>query len=634
MTISRSLMSRSRNLPRSSREPEIERSLARESKIDDEIWRDFERSCLKAYGRDTGSWVFAGIARGEHDFGYASRVLVGVNPLEWQVRAWDLLDEYRYEIVQGSNTVGKTTDYALVQMLAGFYRRWATPAWGASQYRILALAPQAPQSLESKMKIDGWLKSRGREQQFRIPGGYDHRPCLLTPFFESVKHDDGQHQGFDINGGTSIITYRSTAYKAKGSDGTDPALVTWDELRHETNFSHVWNVILQPRFIRVPFARALLYYTPLEASVELVVLSERGRSTLPDDIDFCTLDLDVERDNKTVGQEEIDRANRNIEKRYRPMVTGGKPIQPAKAKFNQASVVRSFIGTIEPEWLSDLFGVRRRVMARCAKCQGGLPHTIGEPDSRKKHPMVGFLDPASSARYDLTVGAVWDLEPQSFPEVWAEQVYLEELPPGTIIQRVGIHVAVMSLIIHGPVGYDANSALGHGVKDNVQFLSKEEILDDDPKGFTRRFLRSEDGSDEFWDKLVAMKDELADDCEIVPCDHNSKREKDEDLDFFSNLMDLDKYRAHFHLVARAQTTNYERDDKSIAQDYVMVQVGAAWVAKWYMPDLESEKQKRGRVKQTQSSLRDDEYAGAGFTSDPYFGMPDGSVLDITMGVEN
>ncbi len=116
--------------------------------------------------------------------------------------------------------------------------------------------------------------------------------------------------------------------------------------------------------------------------------------------------------------------------------------------------------------------------------------------------------------------------------------------------------------------------------------------------------------------------DLAEEAEIVPCDHNSKREKDDDLDHLAGLMDCEKHTAPFQLRARSQITNYERDDKSLAQDFVMVKAGCAWLAKWYLPDLETEKVRRSGKKRKPYQHEDDVYAGAGFVEDPYFSMPE------------
>lgn len=590
------------------------RKMDRESRLEDRAWRDFESACQVFYGRDTGKEVFAGIRRGEHDFRSACEFLLGVKPFEWQVQVWDALIEHRYITGMLSNAGGKTEGYALWIMLSTFYKAFATPGWG--QYRELHLAPQESQSLECKSKIDAILEDRSRAQMYRIPGGYDHRPCLLTPFFRAAKMDNGLHAGFEvIDEGYATITFRPTSFKAKGVDGTDPALVTWDELRHETNFDHVLNAIIMARFLRVPFGRLLMLFTPLEASVELVAAYNRGVSGLPEDIDWWSIALGLEEANPGISKETVDRAKRNIGKRYLPMVTGGKPIQPADSMFSQASVEACISGTTEPKWLDDLARARERMVDRCAICRAKGVHHTGEGD-RRKHPAVAFLDPASSAAHDSTVGTILDLDPPDFPKHWYWVEYIEMLPDGTKIQRVGLHVALMSLVIHGPAGYDANSALGYNVKDEIaEFPSREDALDS-------KWLEPE--------LRAALRNiTLAAEPEIVPYDRNSKAEKDEDLAYFGGIVDMEKALIPFHLSTKSQVTNYVRADHGMKTDCVMTQVGAAWLAKYYLPDLNAERDRRRRARAAANANvpkieggDDPNYASLGFAVDPFFGLPD------------
>jgi hypothetical protein len=449
-----------------------------------------------------------------------------------------------------------------------------------------------------------------------VPGGFEARPCLLSPFFKEA-YPDKVHPGFEILGGSSTITCRPSTYKAKGIDGTDPAMFTWDELRHEKQFDLVLNTMILPRFLRVPFGRLLMFFTPMGASVELLAAYARGLSGEPNDIDWKSITLDDLRlANPSISDETIARANRNINKRYLPMVMQGKPIQPEGAKFSQESVEAAFIGTTEPAWLSDVVTIRQRAMERCgvcAKIKNG--EDVAHFNGAKKHPLVSWVDPASSAAgADSIVAVSWDLQPPSWPRRWAECIYIEELPPGTKVQRVAAHVAILSMVTHGVAGFDANSALGHNIIDELaDFPDAHEVLDG-PEG-TKHVEKS------LRDRLRTI--DLMPEPDVAPIEHNSKKEKDADIDYLSGLLDLEKLAIHHHLMTKGQMTNYIRKDTGIRQDFVMAQVGAGVLAKGEMPDMFEERSRRdkGGRRRPKEGGADDLYLGLGEISDPYFQLP-------------
>ena len=591
-------------------------NIRRQSRISSKAWESFRQIAQAIYGRSFGDQLIDWIRRGEHDFAFASEKLLGVPMFDWQIAVVDALQDHRYIPVKMPNSGGKTTMLTIIDMLYGFYRSHVTPQWGSAEYRILHLAPEETQALELYRKANAILNNTAREQMFKIPGGFDFRKCWLAPFFEEGQPDK-KHSGFFINDGASTITCRPTSYRAKGSDGTDPALVTWDELRHEKRFNEVLNTIVMPRFLRVPFGRAIFPFTPIEASVELIMAYNRGTSGLPDDIDWFSVAADdLRRANPTVSDETIARANRNIDKRYRPMVLSGQPIQPMGSKFAQASVDEAFYGTVEPEWLGDLSQARTRVVERCPVCRAiRSGESVLHQNSQVEHPMVGFVDPASSsAGADAIVAVAADLQPPDFPKHWMDVVYIEELPVGTKVQRIGAHVAMISMVIHGPCAFDANTALGHNVIDEItDFPTAEEVVDG-PEG--RKHIEAEL-------RAKLSKIDLAPEPDCVPMEHNKRVEKDEDLDFLGGLLDIGKMLIAFHLRARMQLTNYTRKDEGIQQDFVMALAGLCWMAKGDLPDMASERTRRdkgGRAKIRQPGA-DDVFAGLGAVEDVYFSLP-------------
>jgi hypothetical protein len=524
--------------------------------------------------------------------------------------------DHRYIPVRIGNSGAKTTGYALTKMLAAFYQWNITPEWGSDEYRILHLAPLEAQALESKgQDRQDPRRSRARAD---VPRAWRIRlPAVPAHAVLRGGQAGRTHQGFFIMDGASTITFRPTTYKAKGADGTDPALVTWDELRHEKAFNEVLNTIIIPRFLRVSFARALFFFTSLGASIDLTMAFNRGVSGLPEDIDWLSLSFDdLRAANPTISEDTIARAHRNLDKRYLPMVMSGRSIQPEGAKFSLDSVERAFIGTTEPAWLSDMVGIRDRLTSRCETC---AKIKTGEQvlhwNKSVEHPAVAFTDPASSSPgADSIVSTVWDLQPPTFPRRWAEVIYLKELPPGTKIQRVGLEVALLSMIIHGVSGFDQNSALGHNITDQLaDFSTLEEALNSD---LARKYLEKP-----LRDALLRRTD-LSAEPDIAPIEHNTKKEKDIDLDFFAGILDLEKWACPFHFMTRAQMSNYVRKDTGIAQDFVMCQVGAAWLAKGEMPDMYAERSSRdkgGRAKPKKGES-DDVYLGVG-GDDSYFDLP-------------
>lgn len=595
--------------------------LTRQQKLSRKAQSEFRKACVAFYGRSYGETIYEWIQRGATDWVFACEKLLGVKPLVWQASTTEALNRKHYVTAKMPNAGGKTTDYALKQMLAAFYRQWSTPEWGSKEYRVLHLAPEEAQALQAKQKIDAILAETSTEQMYPVPGGFRSRPCLLTPFFEEGK-PDGIHQGFLVNDGASTITYRPTSFKAKGTDGTDPAFVTWDEVRHEKLFDYVLNAIIMARFLRVPFGRLLIEFTPLGASVELISAYNRGLSAEPGDADWMSISTeDLRSANPSVSDETIARANRNIAKRYLPMVVSGKTIQAEDAKFTQEAIDAMFYGTIEPKELSDVVTIRQRVVARCAVCktQDGL-HQNGQ----REHPIIGWVDPASSSGgADSIVAMAFDLHPPTYPRRWVDIPYIEELPVGTRIQRVAAHVAIMSMVIHGICGFDQNSALGYNVNDNlVDFSTRDALFKDQGEKHIERELR---------DRLRVIKDELAPEPDIAPIEHNKKSEKDQDLAYAVALTDMDKVSSPFHLTFKQQLTNYVRKDTGIRQDYVMTLTGGMFIAKFDLPDVSAERTRRdkGGRRITRKPGEEDLYLGTG-GADPYFTIPNDAT--DTLGV--
>lgn len=602
-------------------------AIRRQSAIDARNWRAFRQACQSFYGSTYGDRVFDLIRAGENDFPLFCERLLGVKPLPWQVDVVNSMVDHRHIPVRGMNALGKTTGYTLINAYCAFYRKHVAPSWGNKVFRIIHLAPEEGQALQSFTKMKEILEERASEQMEQEPNGsYKARPCLLTPFFEECKPDE-KHMGWSVmDQSYATIEYRPSAYKAKGADGTDPSLFSYDELRHERYFEHVLNAIILPRFLRVPHGRSLYFFTPLGASADLIIAFNRGVSGLPDDVDWHSIDLDdIRTANPNVGEEEVRRAERNIAPKYRKMVLSGRTMQPEGAKFSTDSIERAMIGTTEASWLSDVLGIRERVMARCETCgkiaRGeDVHHLIGDdPDDpqKKGHPMIGFVDVASSSPTADTIACtVWDCQPPTFPRRWAEAVYIADLPTGTKIQRVALHVALMSMVIHGPVGFDSTTALGNAMRDEVaQFPNVAELFDS-------KFLSDAHGiaGDDALKERLRAADLMAEPV-IVPHEWQRK-EKDIDLDYLAGLLDLEALGYNFHLLTKIQHVNYVRKDKKIDQDWVMAQAGAGWLAKGILPDLYAEKSKRARggVKGKPGGA-DDLFLGLGGAADTYFDLP-------------
>lgn len=520
-----------------------------ESGMPDRFWKAIEAECARAYGRDTGKEVLRVLRLAEFDDAlFAETVLGFTQPggwLPWQHEVWQRLHEKPYCTASGSNSIGKTTSLVLMHLRAGLYREWAPPWWDV--YEALHHGPLEEHALQVRTKMLQVLRGEAREQAQRVKGGYKYRPCLVEPFVRAVKADDGKHEAMEFYEGWSKLIFRSTAFKAKGSDGSAPHFITEDETRYEQNLLHVVNFVFIPRFLRAEGGRLYLPITHLEASVEAVALIQKG---LEGDPDWSHVSTDLERDNPTVGKKTREQVARNIGKRARRQAIGGQAIQPLGAVFSHDATRSAFFGSTEPEWLGDLAGARGRAEARCVVCKERRETRSAlwskAAIDHDRHLIVGFVDPASSAQKDAIAATAWDLEPYGYAERGAEVIYVEELDPGTRIQDVARHMERMAHELRGEVGYDRQGPLGYNVRDL--------LVDLDPE------------------------------CEFVEVAWNEGGEKDAALAFFKGLIDGNFWRCPEHLATRSQITNYIRRDARIPTDFLMAQVGCAQVARPYLSD--------------------------------------------------
>lgn len=517
-----------------------------ESRLLTEDWMRFEKAMKRVYGRDTGKEMVRMLQIAEFDFEVWCTYFLGIRPFPWQSWVWDEFRSKPYGVAMLGNSGGKSESHGLFYLTAGFWRSWSPDWWG--QYRMIHLAPQEQHATEVESKMHQILLSRSRAQRIEHKNGTsDYRPCLIAPFIERVKHDDGEHLGYDFFGGSSILTFRSSAFKAKGTDGVDPYYIGFDEVRHEANLNYIVENIIMPRFLRVPNGHFYMPFTPLEASPDAVDLYNRGATGV--DPDWFAMNAELRDANPTLRDEDIERLKRNVSKRLVKQIISGRPTQPADAVFSQEIIEHSFIGVTEPEDFDVLEGLRARTMARCPSCRSKKD---GKPGFQfHEHLMIGALDPASSSESaDDIVYKVWDLEPFfdgriNDPTV-PITVYTKTAEPGTEecrIQNVAKHLGAVSKEIQGPCGYDRKSPLGHNVKDNLLDVDGEFI------------------------ELASTTAEM----------------KNAWIDFLKGLTDRGMWRSYYHARTKAQMLGYKRKDKGIRTDYVMCEVMCAEVAKPFLP---------------------------------------------------
>lgn len=497
----------------------------------------------KPNGDDRGRALAQSLMWSEQDYRYGCLFLFGVDPFRWQQHVHDHQPERRLRISRLPNGGGKTTGYALDELYDGFFRKGASPLWG--QYRLFHFAPQEAQALETKIKIDEILAGRAREQMYedRATGETKIRKCFAARWIKPAMF--AQHHGYTFFNGGSTLEFVPTAFRGMGKDGTDPMRIYLDEGRHEQHLMQLVTKIWIPRFLRTPGSRLDIRYTPFDASPELEMLldfaaSSRNWFVFIADQDLRTLNPTITKENESLVRETLE----GLAPEAIDMVLHGKAIQPAGAKFALGAVRAMFTTPSEPPGLGKLEGLRARVTGRCKECKRQNP--------LHEHMMVGALDPASSAESgDAIAFIAWDLEA---PFGGIECVYIYEVrrtgaPDGPeTIQKVAEHFVRVGREIQGPMGLDRKSALGHAVKDQIVRLAQEEV-------------------------------------ELVEVAWDTREEKDADLDKVKALIEGGRLKMPFHRKSKVQFTIYTREDRKIAQDFVMVQAVAAHVAWPFLPDF-------------------------------------------------
>jgi hypothetical protein len=505
-------------------------------------WHKVAGIYAKTHGDERGRLLEQSLIWSERSFTYGCMFLFGVKPLDWQARIWENHKRTRLSIARLMNGGGKTTGKALRRLYAGFFRSFAPPLWG--QYRMFQFAPQEAQALETKVKIDEILAGRAREQMYidKATGETKIRRCFAERWIKREKING--HEGFSFFDGGATLEFVPTAYMGMGKDGTDPMWIDLDEARHEDHLTYLVTRMWLPRFLRVA-GHLDIDYTPLDASPELEALLEMAKvskfwSTFVADQSLRELNPTIRKEDEDLVRETLSSlAPEAIEQ-----VLGGKAIQPAGAKFSMGSVKSMFTGVTTPPDIKQLDGLRARIEGRCPKCEA---RTDGHPE---EHLVVGALDPASSATDgDAIVYEVWDLDA---PSGSIEVVYIYEVlrtgePDGPeTIGKVAEHACAVAREIRGPFGIDGKSALGHAVQD--------EMVRIDP------------------------------DVELVVVRWDTREEKDEDLDKVKSLIEGRHLSSPFHHRMKIQLLGYVREDRKIAQDYVMVMAVAAHVAWPFLPD--------------------------------------------------
>ncbi|MDQ6721020.1 MAG: hypothetical protein M3003_09530, partial [Candidatus Dormibacteraeota bacterium] len=474
----------SATLPRNAySRPNSERALTtheklRESKISDDRWRDLERDLVKMVGRDSGRAFHKMLRRGEYDFPFYCTKLLGVVPEKWQTRVKvEGLDKHPNVVVRGPNGLGKTVSYGLIYFHVATYREYAEQNWGAAGVRHLG--PEQAHANKALFKMQDILGDRAREQAYRVKGGWKFRPCLLTDFIKDATVDG--YPALDFFDGSGYVVFSPTANGARSADGDDPVLIGWDEVRHERNVKYVSQVIIGPRFLRVPKGRFLTMYTPdidgnPAAVVELGAMFQRGQMGK---MGWKSFQIALS-ENTSITAAAKKRVSDDLDPRYRAQAMEGKEVQPSHAFFPFSAITRAYLPPPEPDEFSELgdgvchcrscdgktttgfANLRTRVEGRCPKCKA----------NEHEHPFAAAADPASSAMgADGIVFEVWDLEPPEFDG--AETVYAEALAPGSEIGDIVTHADALGQLLGIEVGYDRKGALGHAVEDELYAVSSE-----------------------------------------------------------------------------------------------------------------------------------------------------------------
>lgn len=573
----------------------LAREKRRESQIGDEVWRDFEQVAVKFYGRDTGREFIRVLRAGEFDFDLFCTKIIGIRPLPWQTDFWDTgLMRHPNCVGRGPNSLGKTVGYGLFYWKAGTYRHWAPEYWGT--YSMRHLGPLEEHAMKTHTKMDETLRGVAREQAYRARRpdgrmGWLHRANLLAPFIVPRKID--KHDGFDFFGGSAMLTFTGTAQGAKSSDGSDPYILGYDEVRHEANMVYVQNTIITPRYLRTPDGRLVILYTPDGDGGDPITLGELFRRGQLGRKGWYSIALSLD-ENKTVRGKDRERVASDISKRSRGQVLRGEEVSPKGAFYSKRALDRMFFGE-EPDWLDELGShngqplcncgscsqrthvdvppLRRRVEARCEVCRArraGRAEGMGHV-----HPMIAFIDPASSAEgADGIVFLVADLEPPGYDGM--EIVYAERLEEGSAIGDLAAHASVVaSQCGDDEVGYDRKGAFGHAYEDELYEVAGN----------------------------------------FVGIQNDSFEQKTKRLHFVETAADKGALRSPQHSVMRAQLTYYKRKDSKLAQDYVMALAGLCELAKPYLPDRVFESEGEPDTREPEGD--DVRLAGMGLEDDAY-----------------
>jgi len=506
-----------------------------------ERWHGVALAYARKHGEAKGRQLEQSLIWSEQSFEYGCLFLFGVQPFPWQVEAWKLHQDSRLVIKRLMNGGGKTTGFTLRYLYGGFMRSFARALHG--QYRMFHFAPREEQALEVKIKFDEILAGRAREQMYELPDGtVKTRPCFASRWITPVKF--GDHEGFSFFNGGATLEFVSTAYMGMSKDGTDPMWIGLDEARHEQHLTHLVTRIWLPRYLRTA-GHLDIDYTPLDSSPELENLLEmakvtRGWSTY-------IVEKSLREINPSIRKEDEDLVRGTLEALAPELidqVLHGRAVQPSGAKFAAGPVKAMFTTATTPRDFSQLAGLRARVESNCKRC---VNKEMGHPE---EHLMIGLLDPASSApEGDEIVYQAWDLDAEwgGIDVVYQYSVQRTGAVDGPeTIGKIAEHACAVAREIHGPFGVDRKSALGHNVKD--------EMVRVDP------------------------------DIELVEVAWNTREEKDEDLDKLKALIEGQHIRSPFHHRMKIQLLTYIREDRKIAQDYVMVMAVGAHVAWPYLPD--------------------------------------------------
>jgi hypothetical protein len=518
-----------------------------------------ERITRRKLGRELGKEFFEGWHRSATDYEFGLRFLWGVKLLPWQrdelFKPFFQDDPVAITVGRMGNSGGKTTSFTQLYLGGCSARWWADPSWGL--YRAIHFGPKESHALETKVKIDEFIRGRAREQWDDERGEF--RPAPMRYFVQATKF--GPHHGYEffpvhIKGKpdqdfvSATLSFMPTAGKGESGDGTDPMIMGLDEGRHERNLMHIFYRIWVIRTLRTPGAKIYIPYTSLEASPDLEAIKAQAEADTSGD--FHEFDVELSRrTNPTIRKVDLERVMRILPKHIREQVRTGKASQPMGARFSAHAVAAAFDPPPEPAIHSKLEGLRDRVIKRCPKCAIGIakPGAAESEGHPRTHLMVGALDPASSAPgADDTVFKVWDVDAPGTtlrPRRIVETVLTITCEPGTKIQEVARIMASISREVKGPVGYDRKSALGHNIEDLV--------VDLDPDG------------------------------EYVPVAFNTHDEKLRAVDFFRALVEGELWSSAFHHSTRLQMLNYVINDRHLMTDHLMCEVIAAQVSMPYLP---------------------------------------------------